>query len=37
MTVGDYAIRNLQTVYEKKAFMGCFGLTPNTGMMSEIF
>lgn len=34
--VGDYAIRNLQTVYAKKAFVGCSGLTPDSGMMTEI-
>jgi DeoR/GlpR family transcriptional regulator of sugar metabolism len=34
--VGDYAIRNLQTVFAKKAFIGCSGLTPDAGMMTEI-
>ncbi len=34
--VGDYAIRNLQTVYAKKSFLGCSGITPVTGMMTEI-
>lgn len=34
--VGDYAIRNLQTVHAKKAFLGCSGLTPDAGMMTEI-
>ncbi|MGB8455977.1 MAG: DeoR/GlpR family DNA-binding transcription regulator [Anaerocolumna sp.] len=34
--VGDYAIRNLQTVFAKKAFVGCSGLTPDSGMMTEI-
>lgn len=34
--VGDYAIRNLQTVFAKKAFVGCSGLTPDAGMMTEI-
>lgn len=34
--VGDYAIRSLQTVFAKKAFVGCSGLTPDSGMMTEI-
>ncbi len=34
--VGDYAIRNLKTVYAKKAFVGCSGLTAESGMMTEI-
>jgi DeoR/GlpR family transcriptional regulator of sugar metabolism len=34
--VGDYAIRNLQTVFAKKAFVGCSGITPDAGMMTEI-
>ncbi len=34
--VGDYAIRNLSIVYAKKAFLGCSGITPTTGMMTEI-
>ncbi len=34
--VGDYAIRNLQTVFAKKAFVGCSGLTFDAGMMTEI-
>lgn len=34
--VGDYAIRNLQTVFAKKAFVGCSGITPDSGMMTEI-
>jgi len=34
--VGDYAIRNLQTVFAKKAFVGCSGITFDAGMMTEI-
>ncbi|BCN29334.1 DeoR/GlpR family DNA-binding transcription regulator [Anaeromicropila herbilytica] len=34
--VGDYAIRSLQTVFAKKAFVGCSGITPDAGMMTEI-
>jgi len=34
--VGDYAIRSLQTVFAKKAFVGCSGLTADSGMMTEI-
>lgn len=34
--VGDYAIRNLSTVFAKKAFVGCSGITPDSGMMTEI-
>ena len=33
--VGDYAIRNLQTVIAKKSFIGCSGLDPATGMTTE--
>lgn len=33
--VGDYAIRNLQTVYAKKAFIGCSGISPESGMTTE--
>ena len=33
--VGDYAIRNLQTVIAKKSFNGCSGLYPATGMTTE--
>ena len=35
--VGDFAIRNLQTVYAKKAFVGCSGVSAETGMTTEIF
>lgn len=34
--VGDFAIRNLQTVFAKKCFVGCSGLSPLTGMTTEI-
>lgn len=34
--VGDFALRNLQTVFAKKAFVGCSGLSPITGMTTEI-
>lgn len=34
--VGDYAIRSLQTVFAKKAFVGCSGITADLGMMTEI-
>ena len=33
--MGDYAIRNLQTVIAKKSFIGCSGLDPATGMTTE--
>lgn len=33
--VGDFAIRNLQTVYAKKSFIGCSGISPATGMTTE--
>lgn len=33
--VGDYAIRNLQTVYAKKCFLGCSGVSPESGMTTE--
>ena len=34
--VGDFAIRNLQTVFPKKAFVGCSGISPVSGMTTEI-
>lgn len=34
--VGDFALRNLQTVFAKKCFVGCSGLSPFTGMTTEI-
>lgn len=35
--VGDFAVRNLQTVYAKKAFIGCSGISSETGMTTENF
>lgn len=34
--VGDFALRNLQMVFAKKAFIGCSGLSLFTGMTTEI-
>lgn len=34
--VGDMTIRNLQSIYAKKAFMGCAGVSTMTGMSTEI-
>lgn len=33
--VGDFAIRNLQTVFPKKAFIGCSAISPFSGMTTE--
>lgn len=33
--VGDFALRNLQTVFAKKTFIGCSGISPLTGMTTE--
>lgn len=33
--VGEFAERNLQKVYAKKAFIGCAGLSPECGMTTE--
>lgn len=33
--VGDFAIRNLQTVFPKKAFVGCSGISPLSGVTTE--
>lgn len=33
--VGDFALRNLQTVFANKAFIGCSGIAPLTGMTTE--
>jgi len=33
--VGEFAERNLQKVYAKKAFIGCSGLSPECGMTTE--
>lgn len=35
--VGDYALRNLQPIYAKKAFIGCSGISGENGMTTEIF
>lgn len=35
--VGDYALRNLQPIYAKKAFIGCSGISAENGMTTEIF
>lgn len=34
--VGDFAIRNLQSIYAKKSFVGCSGISVECGMMTEI-
>lgn len=34
--VGDFAVRNLQTIYAKKSFIGCSGISVETGMTTEI-
>lgn len=35
--VGDFALRNLHTIYAKKAFVGCSGISAEAGMTTEIF
>lgn len=35
--VGDFAVRNLQMVFAKKAFMGCSGISAEAGMTTEKF
>ncbi len=35
--VGDFALRGLQSVYAKKAFMGCSAINAEMGVMTEIF
>ncbi len=35
--VGDFALRSLQPVYAKKAFMGCSGVNAENGVSTEIF
>lgn len=32
---GDFAVRNLQTVYAGKAFLGCSGISAHTGLTTE--
>lgn len=34
--VGDFAIRNLQTIFPKKAFVGCSGISALSGLTTEI-
>lgn len=34
--VGDFALRSLQAVYAKKAFIGCSGISAEKGMTTEI-
>lgn len=34
--VGDFAVRNLQNIFAKKAFMGCSGISAKVGMTTEI-
>ena len=34
--VGDFAIRNLQTIFPKKAFVGCSGISAVSGLTTEI-
>lgn len=34
--VGDFAVRNLQNIFAKKAFVGCSGISVKTGMTTEI-
>lgn len=35
--VGDFALRNLQPIYARKAFIGCSGISAEVGMTTEIF
>ncbi|MEY8356857.1 DeoR/GlpR family DNA-binding transcription regulator [Lachnospiraceae bacterium 54-53] len=35
--VGDFALRNLQPIYARKAFIGCSGISGENGMTTEIF
>jgi DeoR/GlpR family transcriptional regulator of sugar metabolism len=34
--VGDFALRNLQPIYAKKAFISCFGINAENGVSTEI-
>lgn len=34
--IGDFAIRNVQNIFPKKAFIGCSGISPISGMTTEI-
>jgi len=35
--VGDFALRNLQPIYARKTFLGCSGISAETGMTTGIF
>lgn len=35
--VGDITLRNLSSIYAKKAFIGCSGISADAGMTTEIF
>lgn len=35
--VGDFALRNLQPIYVRNAFIGCSGISAEAGMTTEIF
>lgn len=35
--VGDFALRNLQPIYARKTFIGCSGISAETGMTTGIF
>jgi len=35
--VGDFALRNLQPIHVRKAFIGCSGISAEVGMSTEIF
>lgn len=34
--VGDFAVRNLQNIFARKAFVGCTGISAQTGVTTEI-
>lgn len=34
--VGDFAVRNMQNIFARKAFIGCSGISVKTGMTTEI-
>lgn len=34
--VGDFAVENLKNIYAKKAFIGCSGISTDTGITTEI-
>ena len=35
--VGEFALRNLQPIYAKKAFLGCSGICADKGVTTELF